>query len=135
MGIRKSFGFPSGYTAYTCVSRRLHHCLLPHWQTLQQNRNAGSTLRTYAHEPQWSAASGCLRADGSVLDQRGGRYCTHRRKSATSSLLVGFCTTSLRVTGCHLMFRCCKKNVCPESRAAQPPMRALQRRQELIYRF
>ncbi len=25
MGIRKSFDFPSGYTAYTCVSRRLHH--------------------------------------------------------------------------------------------------------------
>ncbi len=27
MGIRKSFDFPSGYTAYTCVSRRLHHCV------------------------------------------------------------------------------------------------------------
>ncbi len=27
MGIRKSLTFPSGYTTYTCVSRRLHHCL------------------------------------------------------------------------------------------------------------
>ncbi len=25
VGIRKSLTFPSGYTAYTCVSRRLHH--------------------------------------------------------------------------------------------------------------
>ncbi len=30
MGIRKSFDFPSGYTAYTCVSRRLHHWEQPY---------------------------------------------------------------------------------------------------------
>ncbi len=34
MGIRKSLTFASGYTAYTCVSRRLHHwlqvCLIVH---------------------------------------------------------------------------------------------------------